>query len=51
VPLLRPSRRRHPFVERAFADSAYGPRVADAISITIEIVRKFADHTGFVVHP
>jgi transposase len=25
--------------------------VADATSITIEIVRKFADQTGFVVHP
>ena len=41
-----------PFVERAFADSAYNsPRVADATSIVIEIVRKFADQTGFVVHP
>src|SRR3546814_9836213 len=26
-------------------------RVRDATSITIEIVRKFADQTGFVVHP
>ena len=52
VPLLKQSRRRHPFVERAFADSAYNsPRVADATSIVIEIVRKFADQTGFVVHP
>ena len=52
VPLLRQSRPRHPFVERAFADSAYSsPRVANATSITIEIVRKFADQTGFVVHP
>jgi transposase len=25
--------------------------VADATSIVIEIVRKFADQTGFVVHP
>ena len=52
VPLLKQSRARHPFVERAFADSAYhSPRVADATSIAIEIVRKFADQTGFAVHP
>ena len=52
VPLLKQSRPRHPFVERAFADSAYNStRVADATSIVIEIVRKFADQTGFVVHP
>ena len=52
VPLLKQSRSRHPFVEHAFADSAYNsPRVADATTITIEIVRKFADQTGFVVHP
>jgi transposase len=52
VPLLKQSRLRHPFVERAFADSAYNSaRVADATSIAIEIVRKFADQTGFVVHP
>ena len=52
VPLLKQSRRRHPFVKHAFADSAYNSeRVADATSIAIEIVRKFADQTGFVVHP
>lgn len=52
VPLLKASRRRHPFVERAFADSAYNsPRVADATVIAIEIVRKIADQIGFVVHP
>jgi transposase len=52
VPLLKMSRGRHPFVELAYADSAYNsPRVADATSISIEIVRKFADQTGFVVHP
>src|SRR3546814_17930277 len=46
------SRRRQPFVQRAVADSAYNSaRVADATSIVIEIVRKFADQTGFVVHP
>lgn len=52
VPLLKQSRQRHPFVERTYADSAYNShRVLDATSITIEIVRKFADQTGFVVHP
>ena len=52
VPLLRQSRQRHPFVERTYADSAYNSdRVRDATSITIEIVRKFADQTGFAVHP
>lgn len=52
VPLLRQSRQRHPLVEHAYADSAYNSdRVRDATSITIEIVRKFADQTGFVVHP
>jgi transposase len=52
VPLLKQLRLRHPFLQRAFADSAYGsPRVAEATTITIEIVRKFADHPGFVVHP
>lgn len=51
-PLLKRSRRRHPFVELTYADSAYNsPRVANATSIGIEIVRKFADQTGFVVHP
>src|SRR3546814_1158664 len=52
VPLLQQSHQRHPFVARAYADSAYNSyRVRDATSITIEIVRKFADQTGFVVHP
>ncbi|ESR25236.1 Mobile element protein [Lutibaculum baratangense AMV1] len=52
VPLLKASRRSFPFVERAFADSAYGgDRVADATSITIEIVRKHPEQVGFAVHP
>src|SRR3546814_8620198 len=52
VPLLQQSHQRHPFVARAYADSASNSdRVRDATSITIEIVRKFADQTGFVVHP
>ena len=41
VPLLRASRRRFPFVLRAFADAAYAAeRVAKATRIAIEIVRK-----------
>ena len=52
VPLLKRSRQRHPFVKLAYADSAYNsPRVATATLIGIQIVRKFADQTGFVVHP
>jgi transposase len=52
VPLLQASRPRFPFVERAFADTAYvGDRVADATSIAVEIVRKPPDQVGFVVHP
>jgi len=38
--------------EHAYVDSAYNSdRVRDATSITIGIFRKFADQTGFVVHP
>lgn len=52
VPLPTQSRRRHPFVKLAYANSAYNsPRVAAATLIGIEIVRKFADQTGFIVHP
>src|SRR3546814_13967456 len=52
VPLLKQSRGRQPFVQRAFADSAYNSaRVADATSIVIAIVRNFADQPGYVVHP
>jgi transposase len=52
VPLLRASRRRFPFVLRAFADAAYAAeRVAKATRIAIEIVRKPKDQVGFVVHP
>jgi transposase len=52
VPLLRASRSRHPFVAKAFADSAYNSeRVAGATSIDVQIVRRIADQTGFVVHP
>ena len=52
VPLLKASRSRHPFVAKAFADSAYNSdRVANATSIDVQIVRRIADQTGFVVHP
>ena len=52
IPLLRQSRGRHPFVERAFADSAYNSdRVAEATAINIQIVRKIAGQIGFTVHP
>ena len=51
VPLLRASRRRFPFVERAFADAAYiAERVARATRIAIEIVRKPKGQVGFAVH-
>ena len=52
VPLLKASRKSFPFVECAFADSAYGAqRVKDATSIAIEIVTKIADQVGFQVLP
>jgi len=52
VPLLKASRSRHPFVAKAFADSAYNSdRVANATSIDVQIVRRIADQSGFVVHP
>jgi transposase len=52
VPLLRASRASFPFVERAFADSAYaGERVERATRIAIEIVHKPRDQVGFAVHP
>ena len=52
VPLLKASRAAFPFVERAFADSAYNAdRVRDATSIAIEVVKKIAHHVGFQVLP
>lgn len=52
VPVLGLSRRSFPFVEKAFADSAYaGERLATATIIAIEIVRKPPDQVGFAVHP
>ncbi len=50
--LLRASRKLFPFIEHAFADTAYGhARVTTATSITVEIVRKLKDQVGFVVLP
>jgi putative transposase len=52
LPLLKASRRSFPFVELAFADSAYNAqRVRDATSIVIEVVKKIADQVGFQVLP
>jgi putative transposase len=52
IPLLRASRKTHPFVELAFADSAYNAdRVRDATSIVIEVVKKVADQVRFQVLP
>ncbi len=52
MPVLKASRRGFPFVEHAFADSAYAAeRVAMATRITVEIVRKRPDQVGFTVHP
>jgi putative transposase len=52
IPLLQASRRSFPFVELAFADSAYGAhRVKDATCIAIEVVKKIAHQVGFQVLP
>lgn len=52
IPLLQASRRSFPFVELAFADSAYGAqRVKDATGIVIEVVKRFANQVGFQVLP
>ncbi|MBV9510934.1 MAG: IS5 family transposase [Caulobacteraceae bacterium] len=52
IPLLQASRASFPFVQRAFADSAYNAeRVRDATCIAIEIVNKIAGQVGFQVLP
>jgi transposase len=52
VPLLQDSRMPLPFVELAFADSAYNAdRVRNATCIAIEVVKKIADQIGFQVLP
>jgi putative transposase len=50
--LLKASRRAFPFIECAFADSAYAAdRVAHATCIAIEITPEHPDQIGFAVHP
>ena len=52
VAVLCLSRRAFPFVAKAFADAGYaGDKLAKATIITIEIVRKPPDQSGFAVHP
>jgi transposase len=52
VPILGVSRKSYPFVEKAFADSAYsGNKPQNASAIDIEIVRRPPDQVGFAVHP
>jgi len=52
IPLLKVSRRSFPFIDRAFADSAYAAeRVVDATRIAVEIAHKPADQVGFAAHP
>src|SRR5271169_2611602 len=52
IPQLNASRNSFPFVELAFADSAYDAnRVRAATVIVIEIIRKIADQAGFQVLP
>lgn len=52
IPLLKASRRSFPFIELAFADTAYAAeRVKDATCIAIQIVRKIPGQVGFEVHP
>jgi transposase len=52
VPLLKASRRAFPFVELAFADSAYNAeRVRNATCVAIEVVKKIVDQVGFQVLP
>jgi putative transposase len=51
-PLLKASRKTFPFIEKVFADAGYqGPRVKDATSIAVEIVRAKPDQVGFAVQP
>jgi len=52
VPLLKSSRKPLPFVELAFADSAYGAqRVKEVTFIVIAIINKIAGQVGFQVLP
>ena len=50
--VLKASRGRFPFIEKAFADGAYaGNTVATATAIVVQIVRKLPDQVGFEVLP
>ena len=50
--MIRASRRFFPFLETAFADSAYSAqKVRQATCIVIEVVKKIADQTCFHVLP
>ncbi len=50
--ILQASRRPFPFIRKVFADAGYqGPRVADATSIAVEIVKRKPDQIGFAVRP
>ena len=49
--LLKASRQRFLFAERVFADAVYaGDRVANATSITVQVVRKPKDQVDYAVH-
>lgn len=51
-PVLQASRRPFPFIRKVFADAGYqGPRVAEATSIAVEIVKRKPDQVGFAVQP
>ena len=51
-PLLQASRRPFPFIRKVFADAGYqGPRVAEATSIAVEIVRRKPGQVSFAVQP
>lgn len=50
--MLQASRRPFPFISKVFADAGYqGPRVAEASSIAIEILKRKPDQVGFAVQP
>jgi transposase len=50
--LLQVSRGLFPFIEKVWADGSYNHhRVTQASSITVEIVRKIAGQSGFIVLP
>lgn len=51
-PALQAAQRPFPFFRKIFADAGYqGPRVAEATSMAIEIVRRKPDQVGLAVQP